>query len=376
MRASRTALTVLGAVVFTAGLSGACAKGTAVEDQPGIGGSEGDAEPDEDVSAGGAAGANGGAAGTDASAGGGGVAGAAGDSGALDGDAGGAAGTAGAAGTSQGGTAGASGTGGSTGGSAGTGGAAGQGGTGGSAGKGGTGGTGGTAGTGGTGGTAGTGGSAGSGGCEIKAWHFNSCPEGWTSGGTSDDWTCGAPLNGPSDDHTGSGNAFSTGVLLPSFCENASLTSPTVNLSSYAGQALRLQFWHWYAFNACGGAVCTLVCMLEKSTYSGGIVEAWNGTQWTKISPQGGYTGQKIECYSTDPEAGATCSPCELDGVSGFDGSSNGVWMPVEMDISSYAINGFQVRFHFANYDNDFVCHTAKRGWFVDDVAIVKLGPC
>jgi hypothetical protein len=26
--------------------------------------------------------------------------------------------------------------------------------------------------------------------------------------------------------------------------------------------------------------------------------------------------------------------------------------------------------------DSEFVCHPAKRGWFIDDAAIVKLGAC
>jgi hypothetical protein len=149
-----------------------------------------------------------------------------------------------------------------------------------------------------------------------------------------------------------------------------------LNLAAYNGQAIRLQFWHWHEFSVCNksSALCTIPCALDSSTYSGGLVEIWNGTQWVKVSPSGGYTGDKIDCHSIDAEAGQTCQPCDLDGVKGFPGSSNGTWALVDIDISLYAINGFQVRFHFASYADEIVCHTPKRGWFIDDVKVVKLG--
>jgi hypothetical protein len=292
---------------------------------------------------------------------------------------GGGAGSAGSAGS--GGIAGGAGTGGKagsggTGGSAGSSGSAGSGGSGGIGGSGGTGGTGGTAGTGGSGGCAGTG---GAGGCEIVAWHFDSGAQGWTASGTNNDWQCAVPTNGPSGDHTGNGGrVWQTGSSKAANCENSTLVSPVVNLSAYVGQALRLRFWHWFEFNACvpGGLTCSLHCSLDKSTYSGGIVEAFNGSAWQKIEPPCGYSGQAIDCYSMDPDAGPTCSPCDLDGVKGFDGSSGGAWVMVEMDVSGYAVAQFQARFHFASYAWEFLCHPNKRGWIIDDVAVVKLGPC
>lgn len=385
-RVARAALPLLACLAFCGSLSGACAQGTSA-DGTGLKPGGQDASVGEDVSAGGAAGSGGasgagaageagssgvdagGAAGEDASAGAAGSAAQAGAAGAA-----GQSGGAGAAGASGGGagTAGASGKGGT----AGTAGTAGAGGKGGSSGAGGAGGTGGAGGAGGSAGTAGSGGSAG---CELKAWHFNACPDGWSSAGASDDWACGVPfLGGPGSDHTGGGFMFYTGDPLAAFCANSTLESPAFDLSPYNGQALRLQFWHWYEFNVCneGSPLCTLVCAFEKDTYSSGIVEAWNGAAWTKVTPQGGYTGNKIECYSTDPDAGPTCAPCELDGVTGFDGTSYGAWVFVDMDISALAVSGFKVRFHYASYENEFVCHPGKRGWFVDDVAIVKLGPC
>jgi hypothetical protein len=147
-----------------------------------------------------------------------------------------------------------------------------------------------------------------------------------------------------------------------------------VNLAAYSGQALRLRFWHYYDFRACvGTGLCALPCALDKSTYSGGLVEvSTNGSTWTKIAPTGGYPGTANDCYYHDPEGGATCSPCSIDGQTGFGGMSAS-WELVEMDISSYAVASLQFRFHFASYGVEPLCHPAKPGWYIDDVSIVKL---
>ena len=271
-------------------------------------------------------------------------------------------GVAGAAGSLTGGSAGASG------GSSGTGASGGAGGTGGA-----TGGSGGT--TGGSGGA--TGGSGGSGGCPITTYPFTGCPTGWTTAGNNNDWQCGVPSVGPPNgDHTGGGQCWGTKLTgNANNCADSTLTSPIQNLSAYNGQALRLRFWHFYEFRACNpsGFLCALPCALDKSTYSGGVVEvSTNGSTWTKITPTTGYNGTAIDCYYLDPEAGATCSPCSLDGQVGFGGATAG-WQQVEFDISSYAVSTFQFRFHFASYGAEPLCHPNKPGWYVDDVSIVKL---
>ncbi|GMV14763.1 MAG: hypothetical protein HS104_09390 [Polyangiaceae bacterium] len=306
---------------------------------------------------GGSAGASGGSSGTGASGGAGGTGGATGGSGGTTGGSGGA--TGGSGGTTGG-------TGGATGGSGGT-----TGGTGGA-----TGGSGGT--TGGAGGTGGaTGGSGGSGGCPITTYPFTGCPTGWTTAGNNNDWQCGVPSVGPPNgDHTGGGQCWGTKLTgNANNCADSTLTSPIQNLSAYNGQALRLRFWHFYEFRACNpsGFLCALPCALDKSTYSGGVVEvSTNGSTWTKITPTTGYNGTAIDCYYLDPEAGATCSPCSLDGQVGFGGATAG-WQQVEFDISSYAVSTFQFRFHFASYGAEPLCHPNKPGWYVDDVSIVKL---
>jgi hypothetical protein len=336
-----------------------CAKSEGVVPDNGTGATAG-----ADASLGGGGGALGGAAGSSGAGASGGAAGAGASGGVAGaGASGGTSGSGGGTGGSGGGTGGSGGgTGGSGGGTGGTGG--GTGGTGG-----GTGGTGG--GTGGTGG--GTGGSGGFGGCAVTSYDFASCT-GFTAGGTKSDWQCGVPSSGPGADHTGGGQCWGTNLSGNSNnCADSTLTSPTIDLSSYGGQALRLQLYQWYDFRACvAGGLCGVVCAFDTSTYSGGVVEAYNGSSWQKITPTGGYGSNSIDCYYVNSEGGVTCQPCALDGVKGFSGAT-GAWVPVEFDISSYAINNFQFRFHFASYESEFLCHPAKAGWYVDDIRVAKL---
>jgi hypothetical protein len=115
-----------------------------------------------------------------------------------------------------------------------------------------------------------------------------------------------------------------------------------------------------------------VVCALDTSTYSGGIVEGFNGSSWVKLIPTTGYSSNPIDCYYLG-DAGPSCPPsCSIDGQTGFSGSS-GTWVLTEIDVSSMTIPNFQFRFHFASYANEFLCHPATAGWYIDDVAIAKL---
>ncbi|MCC6665669.1 MAG: hypothetical protein IT375_18080 [Polyangiaceae bacterium] len=321
----------------------------------------------EDLGGSGVAGGAAGSAG-DASVGGSTTGGAGGSGGAATGGAAGSGGAVGGGGSggSTGGSGGATGgSGGATGGSGGA--------TGGSGGA--TGGSGGaTGGTGGSGGaTGGSGGTGGSAGCPIKTYDFADCT-GWTAAGTKSDWQCGAPSAGPPNgDHTGGGKCWGTKLAdNATNCQDSTLTSPVIDLSAASGKQPRLRFWHYYDFRACNPAgLCGAICALDPSTYSGGIVEVTsNGSTWTKVAPTTG--GAKIECYSTDSDGGTTCTPCALDGQTGYAGKSPG-WQLVEIDLSSYVSSTFQARFHFASYGLEFLCHPDKPGWYIDDVSIVKL---
>ena len=183
------------------------------------------------------------------------------------------------------------------------------------------------------------------------------------------------PSSGPGADHTGGGQCWGTNLSGNSNnCADSTLTSPVIDLSGASGLALRLQLYQWYDFRACnaGNALCSLVCAFDKSTYSGGIVEVFDGSSWQKLNPTTGYGSTPVDCYSVSAEGGVTCQPCALDGVNGFSGATGG-WVPVEFDISSYATASFQFRFHFASYDSEFLCHPAKAGWYVDDIRVAKL---
>ncbi len=339
-----------------------CAKGEGVGPSDNTGGTLSGGAAGADASIAG----NGGASGSGASAGAGGV-GLGGGAGSGGIPSGGAAGVGGATGGSSGSGATGGGTG-ATGGSP-TGGTGGTGATGGSP----TGGTGGA--TGGTGGTGG--GSGGFGGCAVKSYDFTGCGSDFTAAGNNTDWACGNPSSGPGSDHTGSGNAaWGTGLNGNSKnCADSTLTSQEIDLSSYSGQTVRLQFWHWYSFRVCDPngliGLCGLPCALDPSTYSGGLVEVHDGTSWKKVTPTGGYSNTAIDCYYVNSDGGTTCSPCALDGQKGFAGASGG-WLPVEIDVSSYTHSKFRLRFHFASYGSD-PCHPATPGWYIDDVRIAKM---
>ena len=343
-----------------------CAKGEGVGPSDNTGGTLSGGAAGADASIAG----NGGASGSGASAGAGGV-GLGGGAGSGGIPSGGAAGVGGATGGSSGSGATGGGTG-ATGGSP-TGGTGGTGATGGSP----TGGTGGATGGTGGGGTGGTGGSGGFGGCAVKSYDFTGCGSDFTAAGNNTDWACGNPSSGPGSDHTGSGNAaWGTGLNGNSKnCADSTLTSQEIDLSSYSGQTVRLQFWHWYSFRVCDPngliGLCGLPCALDPSTYSGGLVEVHDGTSWKKVTPTGGYSNTAIDCYYVNSDGGTTCSPCALDGQKGFAGASGG-WLPVEIDVSSYTHSKFRLRFHFASYGSD-PCHPATPGWYIDDVRIAKM---
>ncbi len=341
-----------------------CAQGEGIGPSDNTGGTFSGGAGGDDAGLGG----NGGVAGVGASSGAGGGSAGVGGSAGLGGTAGASGGAAGAGGA----TGGTSGTGGgATGGTSGTGGGA----TGGTSGTGGaTGGTGGA--TGGTGG--GTGGSGGFGGCAIKSYDFTSCPGEFKAAGKNTDWSCGNPSSGPGSDHTGTGNA-AWGTSLngnSKNCSDSTLTSPEIDLSSYSGQTVRIQFWHWHSLRVCDPnglplGLCGLPCALDNSTYSGGLVEVHDGTSWKKVTPITGYSNAPIDCYYVNSDGGVTCSACDLDGKKGFAGATGG-WTPVEVDVSSYTHSKFKLRFHFASYDSD-PCHPGTPGWYIDDVRVAKL---
>lgn len=217
-------------------------------------------------------------------------------------------------------------------------------------------------------------------GCVVASYPFSTCPSGFTSTGTNNDWQCGLPTGaaGPPGDHTGAGSLFGTNISgKAANCEDSSLTSPVVDLSAYAGKTVQLRFWHWYQFRKCtpNGILCpAFACALDDSSYSGGRVQVYSGGAWVDVDPVGGYGsgGQTISCS----DSAALCTSCALDGKVGF--SSNGpegVWSQATYDVSAYAGASFKFRFLFSSHDA-YSCYPKMGGWYIDDIEVGTTQPC
>ncbi|UCE36614.1 MAG: Ig-like domain-containing protein [Thermoplasmata archaeon] len=147
-------------------------------------------------------------------------------------------------------------------------------------------------------------------------------------------WEVGDPMgSGPGSAYMGTNCAGTN--LVDDYYPNADICfdSPYVELGS--GLQL-LSFYHWY----------------EMDTFDedGGFVEiSVNGGPWAQIYPMDGYpsTGGWMGGYFTD----------------GYSGSTSG-WEYDEFDVSGYANQVVQIRFHFAATD----WWGGQWGWYIDDV--------
>ena len=144
------------------------------------------------------------------------------------------------------------------------------------------------------------------------------------SGTTSFAW--GAPTSGPGSAHSGS-NVWATNLAGNYNAYEAGwITSPVIDLSSYAGLAPTISFWQWND--------------IESTTYDWGAVEATKdgGATWTDVSGKIG-----------------DVSP----------------WSPKSVQLdSTYAVSNFQFRFYFKS---DVSGQYA--GWYIDDVAVTVAEP-
>jgi len=184
---------------------------------------------------------------------------------------------------------------------------------------------------------------------------------------------------GPGADHTGGGSVWATNLAgNAKACEDSTLTSPVIDLSTVAGQAVQLRFWHWADFRGCtpGGLCPAFVCNLDNSSYSGGVLEVkTTGNNWTTLTPTSGYGNgsQKISCSGTD----AACTSCSLEGKAGFGGASpQKVWVQSTYDVSAYANATFEFRLRFASHDTGYSCYPNEAGWYIDDIEIGTQNVC
>lgn len=151
---------------------------------------------------------------------------------------------------------------------------------------------------------------------------------------TPTNWEIGDPGgSGPGSAYSGS-NCAGTNVWDDYYWDaDINLISPYVELGS--GTQF-LWFYHWYDMDTFGD--------------DGGFVElSADGGPWTQIYPAGGY-----------PYTGTWMGGYFVDGYSGI---SSG-WEYAEFDVSAYATQVVQIRFHFAATD----WWGGDWGWYVDDV--------
>ncbi len=204
----------------------------------------------------------------------------------------------------------------------------------------------------------------------VVRYGFDASAEGWISGGYGNDWARGAPTSGPLGDINGPGGLWATDLAgNAATCADSWIESPAIDLSPYAGRTITLVFWTWYEFSPCD-------VWFVHEDYSGGVVEVWNGSSWTYLTPIGGYGGGSLELSdgTGDPP------PCSglansIDGRTGFYPRSNNlVWRRIRVNLTSYATSGIKVRMHFGAHDK-YICNPYTDGWYVDEVSIV-VDPC
>jgi hypothetical protein len=225
----------------------------------------------------------------------------------------------------------------------------------------------------------GAGGGGGALGCVAFSEPFANCPGGFTSSGPNNDWQCGMPSGaaGPPSDHTGNGSLWGTNIAgNANTCEDSELVSPVMDLSAFAGKTVLLSFWHWFDFRGCtpGGVCPAFACMLDKTSYSGGVVEVFSNGSWVQVNPIGGYGngGQTISCAHMD----AACTSCGLDGKTGFTSDGmEGVWQEAVIDVSAYVGAMSKIRFRYASHDA-YACYPKKGGWYIDDIAVTTPDLC
>jgi len=164
--------------------------------------------------------------------------------------------------------------------------------------------------------------------------NFDTNNGGFTSGGTNNNWQWGAPTSGPGSAYSPP-NVWATN-LSGNYLNNSNswITSPVIHLSS--APAHTLTFRHW--FNS-------------EGYFDAGVVEiSVNGGPFTIINPVGGY-----------PACGLLYVSC------GYSGNLGGYSLQT-FDLSAYAGNNIQIRFHF--YSDGSVVYP---GWYIDNVSITGI---
>ena len=147
-------------------------------------------------------------------------------------------------------------------------------------------------------------------------------------------WQVGAPTAGPGSAHGGSQCA---GTVLdgnyPRYTDSR-LISPLIRLPEVSGdEELRLRFWHWFSYSS--------------GDYDHGYVQIQEYDEMTQD-----WSDWK-----------------DISGAIGYVGST--VWSPKSLDVSAYAGKKVRIGFYHTD-DND---RYLGAGWYIDDIALIKIEP-
>jgi hypothetical protein len=191
-----------------------------------------------------------------------------------------------------------------------------------------------------------TAGDDGSTGCTgtLLSSDFETGDGGFTESPGDTVWEWGAIVSGaPSSGH---GNVWATNLSGNyGACENAFLTSTTLDLSACGGVTITLTFDTWYEYEQYG-----LVY------YDGFLVEMWNGSAWVQVAPVGGWD-HRVDIYG--------CSGIHVEGKDCFAHESGG-WLAKTFTstLTSYP-SDFKFRFvHGSDVDGHY------DGAFIDNVLL------
>ena len=150
---------------------------------------------------------------------------------------------------------------------------------------------------------------------------FEATAGGYTAGGTTS-WAWGRPTSGPGRAHSGV-NVWATNLTGNyNNSENGTVTSPNINLSAYAGQAIGVAWWQW---------------LQTESGYDHASVEVSRdgGAIWTRVY---GEVAGNIDLAWAQHSAA-------LD--------------------PAYTVSNFRIRFRFTSDGS-----MTYPGWYVDDVSV------
>lgn len=164
---------------------------------------------------------------------------------------------------------------------------------------------------------------------------FENGINGWTTGGTNDEWQLGTPTNyGPSYTYSGS-NCW--GVNIDSFYKNNAncwLESPSINLFDLATAYVEVKIWNDVQDDSINGTLHVDKLWLEISTE--------NGNKYSPISLQLG-------------------GVCDLNtGVPKVAG-----WSRLKLDLTPYVDNNVKIRFHFTSNES-----ISRPGSYIDNFLI------